>query len=86
MKNFKTWLKIALFDSDRVVKLQAEIAELNKLVTDLKGVNTEYFKQKALLIKANNEIQKELEHTKEQLEIQTEMYKNRLKNDTRGSV
>jgi septal ring factor EnvC (AmiA/AmiB activator) len=95
MKNFKTWLKRALFDSDRVVKLQAEIAELNKLVTDLKGVNSEYFKQKALhfnayhelkrqrseLIEDNKVLKKQLKDTKKQLEIQTEMYKNRLKND-----
>jgi hypothetical protein len=79
MKNLKSWLKQALFDSDRVVKLQKEVAELNEVVKNQKRVNDEYFKQKHLLIKANKELQKELDHTKEQLKIQTEMYKNRLK-------
>jgi hypothetical protein len=79
MKNLKQWLKQALFDSNRVVKLQKEVEELNQLLIDQKRINWEYFKQKHLLIKANNELQKELDHTKEQLKIQTEMYKNRLK-------
>jgi FtsZ-binding cell division protein ZapB len=81
MKNLKTWLKQALFDSDRVVKLQKEVEELNEVVKNQKRVNDAYFKQKHILIKSNNELKKELEHTKEQLRIQTEMYKNRLKND-----
>jgi hypothetical protein len=79
MKNFKTWLKRALFDSDRVVKLEREVKELNEVVKNQKCVNDAYFKQKHLLIKANKELQKELDHTKEQLRIQTEMYKNRLR-------
>jgi hypothetical protein len=79
MKNLKTWLKQALFDSNRVVKLKKEVAELNQLLIDQKRVNWEYFKQKHILIKSNNELKKELEETKEQLRIQTEMYKNRLK-------
>jgi hypothetical protein len=79
MKNLKQWLKQALFDSNRVVKLKKEVAELNQIVIDQKRINWEYFKQKHLLIKANKELQKELKETKEQLRIQTEMYKNRLK-------
>jgi predicted nuclease with TOPRIM domain len=79
MKNLKQWLKQALFDSNRVVKLQKEVAELKEVVKNQKRVNDEYFNQKHLLIKANNELQKELEETKEQLRIQTEMYKNRLR-------
>jgi hypothetical protein len=79
MKNLKQWLKQALFDSNRVVKLQKEVSELNQIVIDQKRVNWEYFKQKHTLIKANKELKKELDHTKEQLRIQTEMYKNRLK-------
>jgi len=79
MKNLKSWLKQALFDSNRVVKLQKEVAELNEVVKNQKRVNDEYFKQKHILIKSNNEVQKELDHTKDQLKIQTEMYKNRLK-------
>jgi hypothetical protein len=79
MNKLKTWLKQALFDSDRVVKLQKEVSELNQIVIDQKRVNWEYFKQKHLLIKSIKELKKELEHTKEQLRIQTEMYKNRLK-------
>ena len=79
MKNLKQWLKQALFDSNRVVKLQKEVSELNEVVKNQKRVNWEYFKQKHILIKANNELKKELDHTKEQLRIQTEMYKNRLK-------
>ena len=79
MKNLKQWLKQALFDSDRVIELQREVEELNEVVKNQKHVNDAYFKQKHLLIKANKELQKELEHTKEQLRIQTEMYKNRLK-------
>jgi hypothetical protein len=79
MKNLKQWLKQALFDSDRVVKLQREVSELNQIVIDQKRVNWEYFKQKHILIKSNNELQKELDHTKEQLRIQTEMYKNAIK-------
>jgi FtsZ-binding cell division protein ZapB len=81
MKNFKTWLKRALFDSDRVVKLQKEVEELNEVIKNQKSVNDAYFKQKHILIKSNNELKKELDHIKEQLRIQTEMYKNRLKND-----
>jgi peptidoglycan hydrolase CwlO-like protein len=79
MKNLKSWLKQALFDSDRVVKLEKEVEELNEVVKNQKRVNDEYFNQKHLLIKANNELKKELDHTKEQLRIQTEMYKNRLR-------
>ena len=79
MKNLKQWLKQALFDSNRVVKLKKEVAELNQIVIDQKRINWEYFKQKHLLIKANKELQKELDHTKNQLKIQTEMYKNRLR-------
>jgi hypothetical protein len=79
MKNLKQWLKQALFDSDRVVKLQREVAELNQIVIDQKRVNDAYFKQKHILIKSNNELKKELDHTKEQLRIQTEMYKNAIK-------
>jgi hypothetical protein len=79
MKNLKQWLKQALFDSNRVVKLQREVEELNQLLIDQKRINDAYFNQKHLLIKANNELQKELKETKDQLRIQTEMYKNRLK-------
>jgi FtsZ-binding cell division protein ZapB len=79
MKNLKQWLKQALFDSDRVVKLQREVEELNEVVKNQKSVNDAYFKQKHILIKSNNELKKELEHTKEQLRIQTEMYKNAIK-------
>jgi len=79
MKNLKQWLKQALFDSNRVVKLQKEVSELNEVVKNQKRVNWEYFKQKHILIKSNNELQKELDHTKEQLRIQTEMYKNAIK-------
>jgi hypothetical protein len=93
MKNLKQWLKQALFDSNRVVKLQKEVEELNQIVIDQKRINWEYFKQKSLhfnayhelkrqwseLIEDNKVLRKQLEETKEQLRIQTEMYKNRLK-------
>jgi hypothetical protein len=79
MKNLKSWLKQALFDSDRVVKLEKEVSELNEVVKNQKRVNDAYFKQKHILIKSNNELKKELEHTKEQLRVQTEMYKNAIK-------
>jgi hypothetical protein len=79
MKNLKQWLKQALFDSDRVIELQREVSELQDDLNTARKLNWEYFKQKHLLIKANKELKKELEHTKEQLRIQTEMYKNRLK-------
>jgi hypothetical protein len=82
MKNLKQWLKQALFDSDRVIELQKEVAELQDDLNTARKLNWEYFKQKHILIKSNNELKKELDHTKEQLRIQTEMYKNRLKNDT----
>jgi hypothetical protein len=82
MKNLKSWLKQALFDSDRVIELQKEVAELQDDLNTARKLNWEYFKQKHILIKSNNELKKELDHTKEQLRIQTEMYKNRLKNDT----
>jgi hypothetical protein len=79
MKNLKTWLKQALFDSDRVVKLQKEVEDLKDGLNTAQKLNWEYFKHKALSIKSNNELKNELKKTKEQLRIQTEMYKNRLK-------
>jgi hypothetical protein len=79
MNNLKTWLKRALFDSDRVVKLQKEVKELQDDLNTARKLNWEYFKQKYILIKSNNELKKELDHTKEQLRIQTEMYKNAIK-------
>jgi hypothetical protein len=90
MKNLKQWLKQALFDSNRVVKLEKEVEELEKEVSKLINENQNlfeekrfYYLQKVNLLKANNELKKDLDHTKEQLRIQTEMYKNRLKNDAR---
>jgi peptidoglycan hydrolase CwlO-like protein len=89
MKNLKSWLKQALFDSDRVVKLEKEVEELEKEVSKLINENQNlfeekrfYYLQKVNLLKKNKKLQEELDHTKEQLRIQTEMYKNRLKNDT----
>jgi FtsZ-binding cell division protein ZapB len=79
MKNLKQWLKQALFDSDRVIELQKEVSELKDDLNTARKLNWEYFKQKHILIKSNNELKKELDHTKEQLRVQTEMYKNRLK-------
>jgi peptidoglycan hydrolase CwlO-like protein len=89
MKNLKQWLKQALFDSDRLIELQKEVEELEKEVSKLINENQNlyeekrfYYLQKVNLLKSNNELKKELEHTKDQLKIQTEMYKNRLRNDT----
>jgi hypothetical protein len=86
MKNLKQWLKQALFDSDRVVKLEKEVEELEKEVSNLINENQNlfeekrfYYLQKVNLLKKNKDLQKELDCTKEQLKIQTEMYKNRLK-------
>lgn len=77
MKKFSLWS--LFFDSERVTKLQDEVAELKEVVANQKQVNFAYFKQKHLLIKENLQLEKELEHTKEQLRVQTEMYKNSIK-------
>jgi hypothetical protein len=79
MKNLKSWLKRALFDSNRVVKLEKEVSKLINENQNLYEEKRFYYLQKVNLLKANNELKKELDHTKEQLRIQTEMYKNRLK-------
>jgi len=58
--------------------------EVSKLINENQNLYEEkrfYYLQKVNLLKSNNELKKELDHTKEQLKIQTEMYKNRLKND-----
>jgi hypothetical protein len=81
MKNLKQWLKKALFDSNRVIELQKEVSKLINENQNLYEEKRFYYLQKVNLLKANNELKKDLDHTKEQLRIQTEMYKNRLKND-----
>ena len=79
MKNLKQWLKQALFDSNRVVKLEKEVSELKNENENLYEEKRFHYLQKVNLLKKNQELQKELDHTKEQLKIQTEMYKNAIK-------
>ena len=77
MAKFSLWS--LFFDSEKVTKLQEELSELKEVVANQKQVNFAYFKQKHLLIKENLQLEKELAETKEQLRVQTEMYKNTIK-------
>ena len=77
MAKFSLWS--LFFDSEKVTELQDLVSDLKEENRNINRRCWAYYQQKVNLVKENEQLKKELAETKEQLRVQTQMYKNTIK-------